>query len=89
MWRYMAMQIIRNDPAWKNGDYTTEPAEDLRGASNLLLIAGSAPLVMQKNAPTRALAEAYVDRMLNNFIAHTDANDFLLTPRAITIRSRS
>ena len=23
MWRYMAMQSIRNDPAWDNGDYTT------------------------------------------------------------------
>jgi homoserine O-acetyltransferase len=77
MWRYMAMEIIRTDPAWNNGDYTTEPVEGLRGANNLLLIAGSAPLVMQKNSPTRASAEAYVDRTLNSLIAHTDANDFL------------
>jgi homoserine O-acetyltransferase/O-succinyltransferase len=77
MWRYMAMQIIRDDPAWKNGEYTTEPVEGLRGANDLILIAGSAPLQMQKNFPTRALAEAYVDRTLNALIAHTDANDFL------------
>jgi homoserine O-acetyltransferase len=77
MWRYMAMQMIRDDPAWKNGDYTTEPVEGLRGANDLILIAGSAPLVMQKNFPTRASAEAYVDRTLNRLIAHTDANDFL------------
>jgi len=56
----MAMQMIRNDPAWKNGDYTTEPVEGLRGANDLIIIAGSAPLQMQKNFPTRALAESYV-----------------------------
>lgn len=77
MWRYMAMQIIRDDPAWKNGNYTTEPVEGLRGANDLILIAGSAPLQMQKNFPTRALAEEYVDKTLNTLIAHTDANNFL------------
>lgn len=77
MWRYMAMQMIRHDPAWKNGDYTTEPAEGLRGANDLILIAGSAPRLMQKDFPTRASAEAYVDRTLDRLIAHTDANDFL------------
>jgi homoserine O-acetyltransferase len=77
MWRYMAMQLIREDPAWQNGNYTTEPVEGLRGANALLLIAGSAPLQMQKNFPTRASAEAYVNRTLNERITHTDANDFL------------
>jgi homoserine O-acetyltransferase len=77
MWRYMAMQMIRDDPAWKNGDYTTEPVEGLRGANDLILIAGSAPLPMQKHYPTRVLAEGYVDHTLDSLIAHTDANDFL------------
>jgi homoserine O-acetyltransferase len=77
MWRYMAMQMIRKDPAWKNGDYTTEPVEGLRGAADLLLVAGSAPLQMQKDFPTRASAEAYVDRTLDRLMAHMDANDFL------------
>jgi len=77
MWRYMAMQMIRNDPAWKNGDYTTEPVEGIRGAGDLLVIAGSCPLQMQKNYPTRAQAEAYVDRTLTNIINETDANNFL------------
>ena len=76
-WRYMAMQIIRKDPAWNNGDYTTEPVEGLRGANDLILIAGSAPLQWQKSYPTRAQAEAFVDKALDNAIAHTDANDFL------------
>jgi homoserine O-acetyltransferase len=77
MWRYMAMESIKHDPAWQNGEYTTEPAEGLRGANDLILIAGSAPLQMQKNFPTRAEAEAYVDRALTASIAHTDANNFL------------
>jgi homoserine O-acetyltransferase len=77
MWRYMAMQMIRNDPAWKNGEYTTEPVEGLRGANDLIIIAGSAPLQMQKLYPTRALVEAYVDQRLKTLIASTDANDFL------------
>ena len=77
MWRYMAMQSIRNDPAWNNGEYTTPPTEGLRGASDLLVIAGGAPLQLQKNFPTRTQAEAYVDRVIASYIAHTDANDFL------------
>src|ERR1700721_515645 len=32
LWRYIAMQMIRDDPAWQNGDYKTEPVEGLRGA---------------------------------------------------------
>lgn len=77
MWRYMAMQMIRKDPAWKGGDYTTEPVEGLRGANDLILIAGSAPLLLQKNYPTRVSIEAYVDRTLDRLISRTDANDFL------------
>jgi homoserine O-acetyltransferase/O-succinyltransferase len=77
LWRYLAMQVIRNDPDWKNGDYTTEPDEGLRGANDLIIVAGSAPLRMQKDLPTKAAAEHYADRVLDSLIASTDANDFL------------
>lgn len=77
MFRYMAMQMIRKDPAWNNGDYATEPLEGLRGAVSLLLIAGSAPLQLQKRFPTRASAEHYVDAYWERSTARTDANDFL------------
>jgi homoserine O-acetyltransferase len=77
MWRFMAMQSIRNDPAWDNGNYTHEPAEGLRGAADLLIIAGSAPQQMQKDFPMRQPAEDYVNRTVNAIVAHTDANDFL------------
>ncbi len=77
MMRYMAIQNIKLDPAWKNGEYTAEPLESLRAASELLLVMGSAPLQMQKNFPTRPAAEQYVDQYLARSIAHTDANDLI------------
>jgi homoserine O-acetyltransferase len=77
MMRYMAIENIKNDPAWKNGNYTTEPIEGLRTANEMLLIMGSAPLVMQKAYPTRQQAEQYVDRLLDRMDANTDANNFI------------
>ncbi len=77
MWRYMAIEDIENDPAWNNGNYTAEPEEGLRGASDLLVLAGGAPLQLQKNYPTRAQVEAYVDKTIPAGIKRTDANDFL------------
>jgi homoserine O-acetyltransferase/O-succinyltransferase len=77
MFRYMAMQMIRDDPAWDQGNYSHEPTEGLRGAADMLIIAGSAPQQMQKDFPTRQQAEEYVNRTVGSTIARTDANDFL------------
>lgn len=77
MMRYMAIQDIKLDPAWQNGEYKTEPQDGLRGANELLLVMGSAPLLMQKQAPTRQEAERYVDRYLARTMASTDANDMI------------
>jgi len=77
MMRYMAIQDLKLDPAWQNGEYKTEPQDGLRGANEMLLVMGSAPLVMQKQAPTRAEAEQYVDRYLARTMASTDANDMI------------
>jgi homoserine O-acetyltransferase len=77
MMRYMAIENIKNDPAWQNGNYAAEPAVGLRTANEMLLIMGSAPLVMQKSAPTRDAAEKYVDSYLARAVAHTDANNLI------------
>jgi homoserine O-acetyltransferase len=77
MMRYMAIQAIKLDPAWMGGEYKTEPVQGLRTANEMLLIMGSSPLQMQKNEPTRALAEKYVDDYLARTMAHTDANDMV------------
>ncbi len=77
MMRYMAIQAIKLDPAWQGGEYSSEPVEGLRMANELLLIMGSSPLQMQKQAPTRQAAEQYVDRYLARTMTMTDANDMI------------
>jgi homoserine O-acetyltransferase len=77
MMRYMAIQDIVRDPAWMNGEYKTEPQDGLRAANEIILVMGSAPLVMQKQAPTRPAAEEYVDAYLARTMAATDANDMI------------
>jgi homoserine O-acetyltransferase/O-succinyltransferase len=77
MMRYMAIHAIKQDPAWMNGEYMTEPVQGLRTANEILLIMGSSPLQMQKQAPTRGQAEQYVDRYLERTMASTDANNML------------
>jgi homoserine O-acetyltransferase len=77
MWRYMAIEAIKSDPAWQGGDYKTEPIEGLTFANDLLLIAGGAPLQLQKNYPTRQSVEKYVDESVARANASTDANNFI------------
>jgi len=77
LWRKMVMDAIRSDPEWKNGDYATEPQQSLRAALDLLLIAGSAPLPMQKNLPTRDAADKYLDDYFKTRLGELDANDLL------------
>ncbi len=77
MMRYMAVQAIEQDPQWLGGEYKSEPVQGLRTADEMILIMGSSPLQMQKRAPTRAAAEAYVDDYLKRVVAATDANDLI------------
>ena len=76
MWRKLIIDDITSDPAWKNGDYATQP-RGLRAALQLLFIAGSAPLVQQRLGPTRDSADAYISRWIDARLAETDANDLL------------
>lgn len=77
MMRYIAIQAIRQDPEWRNGDYVQQPPQGLRTALEVLLVMGSSPLQMQKAAPTRELAERFVDDYLARRLATTDANDLI------------
>ena len=62
LWREMVMEGIRQDPDWKNGEYSSEPRAALQISADFLLIAGSAPLLMQKNLSTRDAADNYLGR---------------------------
>ena len=77
MMRYMAIQAVKDDPAWMGGEYKSEPLVGLRTGAEFLLIMGSAPLQMQKNYPTRASAENYVDQYLKRAVPEMDGNDFI------------
>ena len=75
MWREMSIEAVKNDPDWKGGDYTTQPQAALRTMADLVLIAGSAPRLMQNKYPTRDEADAYLDKFMKTELATTDAND--------------
>jgi homoserine O-acetyltransferase len=81
-WRKMVMDAIREDPEWKGGEYTAEPKQALRTALDLLLIAGSAPLPMQKSDPTRDAADKFLDNYFATRMAGLDANDLLYAVNA-------
>ena len=67
----------RSDPAWKGGDYKTEPLGGLRTASDFLLIAGATPLPFQIAYPTRDAADARVEAYTRHNLETLDANDLL------------
>jgi homoserine O-acetyltransferase len=75
MMRYMGIKAIELDPAWMGGEYKEEPAQGLRLADTLILVMGSSPLQMQKQAPTREAAEKFVDRYWAR--PTPDANDMI------------
>jgi homoserine O-acetyltransferase len=77
LWRDMIEDGIRSDPAWKDGEYATEPIEALRAADHILLIAGSAPLLMQGTLATRDSVDRFLDAYLRRTLPRLDANDLL------------
>jgi homoserine O-acetyltransferase/O-succinyltransferase len=77
IWRKMVMDAIRTDPEWKGGEYEEQPRQGLRVALDLLLIAGSAPLPMQKSYGTRDAADKYLDDYFATRAKGLDANDLL------------
>jgi homoserine O-acetyltransferase len=76
VWRKMLTDLIRNDPTWADGEYTTQP-KALLPALDLLLLATSSPLQWQKEAPTRDASDQWLSEQLKTRLATTDANDLL------------
>ena len=76
MMRRMLIDAIRNDPDWKDGNYTSQP-RSLKVANVFFGIAtNGGSQAYQKVAPTRELADKLLDeRLAAPFPA--DANDFL------------
>ena len=75
-WRRMVIDAIRNDPAWTEGDYKTQPPS-LRTAAEMLWFMSSNPVLRQKDAPTLAKADEVLDKFVEQIVKTDDANDVL------------
>jgi homoserine O-acetyltransferase/O-succinyltransferase len=76
MLRRMIIDAIRKDPDWQGGNYTTQPRALQAAAVFYGLATNGGTLALQKQAPTRALADKLLDeRLAASFKA--DANDYL------------
>jgi homoserine O-acetyltransferase len=76
VWRRAVIDMIRDDPSWKMGEYTKQPAS-LRAADEILFFMGSNPVRRQAEMPTLAGADAVLDRYVNEAVRSGDANDLL------------
>lgn len=76
MMRRLISESIRSDPEWKGGDYTAPP-HGLIGALEMLFMMTSSPRYLQRLAPTRDSADAYIGAWVRRGLRTTDANDFL------------
>ena len=76
MMRRIVIDSIRNDPAWNNGNYATQPQAVRAANAYFGIVSNGGSQAYQKMAPTRAAADKLLDaRLAAPFTA--DANDFL------------
>lgn len=75
LWRSMLKDAIRADPAWRGGDYESQPVQGLRMAVALLILAGSAPMAMQMDLPTAQAADEWMTAQIARRIPPLEAND--------------
>jgi homoserine O-acetyltransferase len=76
MMRRMIVDAVRNDPDWKNGDYTAQPQAFRKVNVFFAIATNGGTLAFQKMAPTREQADKLLDSRLAN-LSKIDANDFL------------
>jgi homoserine O-acetyltransferase len=77
VWRKALMDEIREDPDFLGGEYREPPLRGLRGAQRLLVLMGAAPLLWQKESPTRETADAFLEAQVARRAGAADANDML------------
>lgn len=75
LWRTMLKDAIRSDPLWDGGNYEAQPVQGLRTAVDLLLLAGSAPMAMQRDLPTVEAVDGYLKSQMERRLPALDAND--------------
>jgi homoserine O-acetyltransferase len=76
VWRRILIDAIRNDPEWKQGNYSTQP-QSLRTALLMLFLVGGNPILRQQMMPTLAESDELLDAVVANGVKASDANDLL------------
>jgi homoserine O-acetyltransferase/O-succinyltransferase len=78
IWREMVSQAIRDDPAWKNGDYPKDspPRDWINAVIPLSAIMTGSAEQLQKHGPTRKTAIALIENLEVSGESY-DANDML------------
>jgi len=76
VWRRLVIDAIRNDPAWANGEYQSQPPS-LRTAIEMLWLMGSNPVLRQQEAPTLAKADEVIDAAIQEQMKTLDATDLM------------
>lgn len=77
LWRKMAIDGIKSDPAWQGGNYASQPVQGLRTAESLLILAGQSALPMQLAMPRGEQVDAWITEELPKRMAAVDANDMI------------
>jgi homoserine O-acetyltransferase len=76
-WRKLIIDGIRDDPEWKNGEYTAQPAAAMEIAGETFYFASGSALQMQEKFPTRDATDAAVRDFVKKFTDEHDATDLL------------
>ena len=69
------MELIRNDPEWKGGEYTTHPLTSLSGAMSMLLLMLEGQAHLMDKYPTRDLIDGYYEGIIEELMGHPDDYD--------------
>ena len=77
MIRKLIIDAIQSDPEWQGGKYTSPPLRGMRAAMGYLFIMTSAPLVQQRQAPTREKADSAIVAYIDRQSRAVDANDVI------------
>jgi homoserine O-acetyltransferase len=75
-WRRIAIDAIRLDPQWKNGEYSEQPP-GLRTAEQMLFLVASNPVLRQQQMPDLKTSDSVFDAAVADSLRHADANDLL------------
>ena len=76
VWRRVVIDAIRNDPAWRGGNYTNQP-QSLRIAEEMLYLMSSNPVLRQQQMATLAASDSVLDDAVTASLKTADANDIL------------